>query len=583
MKHFSNQEIARVLFEIGQYLEMQDVVFKPQAYERVSEVIGGMREQIADVYQEGGRRALLDISGIGEGIADVIEELFKKGRSSYYAQLKKKTPVRLSELMSIEGLGPKSIKRLYKELNIRTLKDLQRAAKKGKIRTLEGFGEKSEENILRGIAFVRRSTGRFLLGNASLDVQRIVELLKAVRGVEAVMLSGSLRRRKETVGDADILVISAVPAVVVRSFSSMKEVIRVYAKGTTRSSVKIRSGMNIDLRVVPKKSAGAALNYFTGSKEHNVALRTVAIQKGYKLNEYGLFSVKTGRQVAGKTEQEIYEKLGMQYIEPEMRENNGEIECAQKNALPRLIGYGGILGDLQVQTTWTDGADSIEEMASAAIRHGLEYIAITDHTKRLAMTNGLDEKRLRKQMEEIRRLNALFRKKRIQFRILSGTECDILKDGRLDLSDDILSELDVVGISVHSLFHLSEKEQTERIITAMSNPHADILFHPTGRIIQKREAYALDVNAVIAAAKKTGTVLEANASPERLDLNGEHIRKCIHAGVRLAISSDAHSSEHFSYLDYGVAQARRGWARKKDIINAWPAEKMLKMLKGGAR
>jgi len=354
-------------------------------------------------------------------------------------------------------------------------------------------------------------------------------------------------------------------------------VTRVFAHGETKSAIKLKNGMDVDLRVVPENSYGAALNYFTGSKDHNVALREIAIKKGYKLNEYGLFKGK--KQIAGLTEEEIYKTLGMDYIEPEMREMVGEIGLAQKHKLPKLLDYGDIKGDLQVQTNWTDGSNSIEEMAMAAIAKGLEYIVITDHTKRLAMTGGLDKKRILKQMVTIDELNHKFRVRGSKFKVLKGTECDILKDGSLDLPDKVLEKLDVVGVSVHSLFNLSRQEQTERIKRAMNNPNVDIVFHPTGRLIQRRAAYEVDMEEIVKTAKKTGIILEIDASPERLDLRDQHIRMCVEAGVKMSIDSDAHSINHFDFLEYGVAQARRGWATREDIINAWSVEKMLSFLK----
>ena len=391
---------------------------------------------------------------------------------------------------------------------------------------------------------------------------------------EKAIVAGSVRRMKETVGDADILVISNKPKPIMNFFVNMPEVVQVHVHGNTKSAIKIKSGLNMDLRIVPKESYGAALNYFTGSKDHNVALRQASMKKGYKLNEYGLFKGK--KHIAGKNEEEIYKALSMDYVEPELRENTGEIEAAKAHKLPNLIGYGEILGDLQVQTNWTDGSDSIENMAKAAIAAGLRYIAITDHTKRLAMTHGLDEKRILKQMAEIDRLNKKFAGK---IKILKGSECDILKDGTLDLPDRTLSKLDVVGASVHSYFNMPKKDQTERIKRAISNANVDILFHPTGRIINKRDPYEVDIDEIIKIAKKTGSVMEIDAFPDRLDLKDSHIRKCIKTGVKLSIDSDAHSPVHFACLEYGVAQARRGWAERSDIINAWPLEKMMKFLK----
>lgn len=570
----SNQDIAKILRETGEYLEMQDVPFKPRAYEKAAGVIEGLEEETGDIYRRGGLTALEGIPGVGVSIAEKIEELLKTGRSKYYEGLKEKTPVDLPELSRIEGLGPKSIKKLYKKLGVKSITDLEKAAAAGKIAKLEGFGGKSEENILKGIEFVKSSGGRFVLGFAMPEIRSIESRLKKLADVEKLVVAGSVRRKKETIGDADILVISKNPEPVMDYFVSLPEVVQVHAHGATKSAVKIKSGLNIDLRVVSAASYGAALNYFTGSKDHNVALRHLAIKKGYKLNEYGLFSGT--RRIAGKSEEEVYGALGMDYIEPEMRENTGEIELAKSHELPRLVGYGDLIGDLQIQTNWTDGSDSIESMAKTAAAQGLKYIAITDHTKRLAMTHGLDEKHIVKQWSEIDRLNKKFSGR---LKILKGTECDILKDGSLDLPDSILAKLDVAGVSVHSYFNLPRREQTQRIKRAMENPHADILFHPTGRVVNRRKPYEADMDELVKAAKKTGTVMEIDAYPDRLDLKDEHIRKCVEAGVRMSVDSDAHSPAHFPYLEYGIAQARRGWAEKKDIINAWPPEKMLKLLK----
>jgi DNA polymerase (family 10) len=398
--------------------------------------------------------------------------------------------------------------------------------------------------------------------------------LKELPDVTRVAVAGSLRRRKETIGDIDILAEAKSSKSVMDAFVKFSNVARVLARGDTKSSVKLVSGMQVDLRVVPAESYGAALNYFTGSKEHNVILREMAIRKGLKLNEYGLW--KGSKQVAGRTEEDVYKALGLEYVEPEMREMTGEIEAAHKNKLPKLIGYGELQGDLQVQTDWTDGAASIEEMAKAAAVRGLKYIVITDHTKRLAMAHGLDEVRIVEQMAEIDRVQ---KKLGSRIKILKGTECDILKDGSLDLPDKILSKLDVVGVSLHSFFNLPEAEQTERALRAIRNPHADIFFHPTGRLVGKREACKLDMEKIIRAAKETGTVLEVNSFPERLDLKDEYVRMAVNAGVKLSIDSDAHAPSHFDLLPYGIANARRGWATRADVINAWPLEKMLKFLK----
>jgi DNA polymerase (family 10) len=525
---------------------------------------------------------------VGQSIAEIIEELIKTGRSNAYEELKKETPVRLDELARVEGLGPKSIQKLYKELGVKSLKDLEKAAKAGKIGALEGFGKKSEEKILKGIEFAKGSGARFITGHMMPRIREIVMELENIPGVEKVIIAGSARRRKETMGDADILAISAKPKAAMDNFvEKTSGIMTVIANGATKASIKIKPGINVDLRVVPKESYGAALNYFTGSKDHNVAIRQRALKKGLTLNEYGLFKIgkggeKEGKQVAGRTEEEIYKALGLAYIEPELRENTGEIDAAEREfmkkmpGLPKLIGYGDLKGDLQTQTNWTDGADSIEAMARAAMKLGLEYIVITDHTKRLAMTHGLDEKRIREQWKEIDAVNKKFGGK---IKILKGSECDILKDGKLDLDDETLSKLDVVGVSVHSYFNLTREEQTERVKRAMMNPNVDIFFHPTGRIINRRPPYEIDIEEIIDTARSTGTIMEIDAYPDRSDLKDEYIRKCVEAGVKMSIDSDAHASVHFPFLEYGIAQARRGWAEKRDIVNAWPLEKMLKFLK----
>jgi DNA polymerase (family 10) len=407
-------------------------------------------------------------------------------------------------------------------------------------------------------------------------VTAIIGRLEALPEVREVEIAGSIRRRKETVGDADLLVISHRPEKVMAFFVAMPEVAHVYGQGATKTMVRLENGMDMDLRVVPQGSFGAAFNYFTGSQAHNVALRRIAQDQGLKLNEYGLF--KGDKKIVGKTEEEIYSALGLIYIPPEIREDGGEIEAAKAGQLPDLIERGDLRGDLQIQTTWTDGANSIEEMADEARRLGLEYIAITDHTKSLAMTGGSDEKKLLQQMAEIDRLN----RKLQGITLLKGAEVNINKDGTLDIANEVLAKLDVVGIAVHSHFNLSRKQMTARIKRAMANPHADILFHPTGRVIHKREPYDVDMDEIIATAKKTGTVLEIDAYPDRLDLKDEYIRKAVKAGVELAIDSDAHSAHHIRFLDFGIDQARRGWAEKKDVINTRPVKEFLRSLKGAS-
>lgn len=564
-----NEEIAHIFSNIAVYLQMKnESSFRIRAYEKAAMLIESMTTELSDIYKKDGLEGLTDLPGIGEALAKKIEEMIRTGKLGFYEKLKKQVPVDVEALDRIEGIGPKTILVLYKKLKIKNVKDLEKAARNGRVRRLKDFGAKSEEKILKGISFLKQGSGRYILGDIYPLVMDIESRLNKLPYVEKAIVAGSIRRMKETVGDADILVVSSQPKKVMDYFTKMPEVINIIVKGETKSSVKIENGMDIDLRVVKKNSYGAALNYFTGSKDHNVALRKIALKKGLKLSEYGLFRRK--KQIAGKTEQELYKALGLRYIEPEIRENSGELAASQ----PKLIGYKELKGDLQTQTNWTDGFNSIEEMADAARKQGLDYIVITDHTKSLAMANGLDERRLEKQAREIAKIN-----KKSRITILTGAEVNIKKDGSLDISDKALSKLDVVGAAVHSLFSLQKADMTERIIKAMENPNIDILFHPTGRILQKRPAYEVDMEKIIQTAKDTDTVLEINALPERADLNAEHIRMAVETRAKLAIDSDAHKTTHLEYLKFGIAQARRGWAQKKDIINAHPLKKMLKMIK----
>ncbi len=571
-----NSEIAKILLEVGEYLEMDKASFQSRAYKRAASTIFNLEEKLQDIYEQGGLDGLKNISGIGPSISLKIEELLKTGHLKYYESFKDAVPIKIDELTRIEGIGIKKIKTLYKKLGIKNIDDLEKAARSGKIRKIEGFGSRSEENILKGIEFQRKNAGRFTLGSITPIAEDIAERLRGVSGVSKVVITGSYRRRKETIGDLDFLVVSKSGKKLMDYIVSQPEVERVLANGPTKSSVRLRSGIDVDVRVVPPESYGAALAYFTGSKSHNVSMRLIAQRKGLKLNEYGLF--RGNKRIAGSSEKEIYELLGMDYVFPEMREDLGEIELAKRKKLPNLIKYGSLKGDLQTQSTWTDGSNSIEELARAAIDRGLEYIAITDHTKNLAMTHGLDEKRIRKQMTEIDNLNKKLKGKIV---VLKGTECDILKDGTLDLPDNILRDLDIVGVAVHTYFNLPRKEQMERIKRAIKNPNVDILFHPTGRIINRRAAEDIDIDKLIDIAKITGTILEIDAFPDRLDLKDEYIRKCVNVGVKMSIDSDAHSTNHFGYLDFGIAQARRGWAERKDIINAWPLNKCLEFTKHG--
>jgi DNA polymerase (family 10) len=570
-----NAALARVFRDLAAYLEMDDVPFKPRAYEKAAAAIESADRPLADVYREGGAKALRAIPGVGASMAQKLEELLTTGRCAEHAEYQRHMPVDVAGLTALEGVGPKGVKALYEALRVRTVDDLAAAARAGRIRTLAHFGERSEQNILRALGARSASAGRHLLATVLPVVDDLARRLAAIGGVSQVVVAGSIRRRRETIGDADLLAVARRPAAVMDAFVALPEVAHVLGRGSTRASIRLQSGFQVDLRVVPAASFGAALLYFTGSKAHNVALRQLAMGKGLKLNEYGLF--RDTRRVAGRSEEEVYRRLGLAWIPPELREDQGEIQAAQAGRLPALIKHGALRGDLQTQTDWTDGADSIEAMARAARALGMEYLAITDHTVSLAMTGGADARKLRRQIREIRALD-----RRLDgIRLLAGAEVNIDRDGRLDIDDETLAALDVVGIAVHSHFHLARAEQTARIVRAMHNPHADVLFHPTGRVLQKREPYELDFDAVLAAARATGTVLELDAYPERLDLRDEHLRRAVAAGVPLVIDSDAHSVAHLSYGDrFGIDQARRGWVTAANVLNTRPVDRMLAGLKG---
>ena len=562
-----------ILTEFAELYDMKDVPFKPRAFDRAAESVAATPRDIEEIYKEEGIAGLENIPGVGKGIAERIEEYLTTGKIKEYDRLKKEFPVEIAELTAIEGVGPKLIKLLYQRLKVKNIADLEKAARAGKLRALPRMGEKLEKKILKGIEFKKEGGGRFLLGEALPLARQIRERLLGVKGVKKVELAGSLRRWQETVGDIDILAISDDPEKVCDYFAKMPTVSHVYAKGEKKVLVRLEIGIDADLRVVPPESFGAALQYFTGNKEHNIEVRKIAIKKGYKLNEYGLF--RGEKNIAAWTEEVVYEKLGMDTPPPEIRTNSGEIEAALRHQLPKLLDYGDLRGDLQTQTSWTDGKNSIEEMAKEAEKLGHEYIAITDHTRSLAMTGGSDEKKLLKQMAEVDRIQKKFKK----IKILKGAEVNILKDGLLDIDDKVLAKLDVVGAAVHSLFNLPREKQTERVVRAMENPHLDILFHPTGRIVGRRKPIDISMEKIIEAAKRTGTILEIDAHPWRLDLKDEHIRQAVKAGVKMVIDTDAHSVPELHYLEYGIAQARRGWCQKKDIINTLPLKEFLKQLK----
>jgi len=578
-----NQEIAKILYEIASYLETEEVAFKPQAYEKAAITIETLEDSIEEVYKEGGVKALEKIPGVGKSIAEKIEEYIKTGKIKYYEKLKKKLPIRLDEIVAVEGVGPKKAKKLYQELGIRTIEDLEKAAKQGKMRNLEGFGEKTEKNIIQGIEFLKRSKGRFLLGEILPVAEKIRDELKKRKEIKEVSLAGSLRRRKETIGDVDILAISDDPQKTMDFFVSQPEVVKIWGKGTTRSSVRTKDGFDMDLRIVPAESYGSALQYFTGSKEHNIMTRKIAIEKGLKLNEYGVFKGK--KMIAGKTEEEVYKAIGLPWIPPEIRENQGEIEAALRearsnpNGLPKIIGYDSIKGDLHCHSKWNGGANSILEMAQAAMERGYEYLGIADHTKFLRIEHGLDEEKLAQQRKEIDKLNKKFESQGLKFRLLQGCESNILNNGSIDINDEALSKLDYAIAGIHSNFKMTRKKMTERIIKAMKNPNINIISHPTGRILKRRDEYQIDFDKILRAAKEYNVALEINSFPERLDLKDAYIRRAKEEGVKMIIDTDSHHKDQLGFIEYGIAQARRGWAEEKDIINTRSLNKLVEFFK----
>lgn len=572
-----NQELAKIFYDIANYLEMEEVAFKPYAYQKVAITLETLEQDVEEIYKKGGLKSLHKIPGVGKNIALKIEEYLKTGRIKTYERLKKKTPINLEEMITVEGMGPRKIKILYQKLGIKNLKDLEKAAKSHKIAPLFGFGEKTEKNILEGIAFLKKSKGRFLLGDIMPVVKEVSEELKGLKEVKEISVAGSVRRMKETIGDVDFLIISKNPKKVMDFFVSLPGVIKIWSKGPTKSSIGMKNGFDMDLRVVPSKSYGSALQYFTGSKEHNIATRRIAMAKGLKLNEYGVF--QGSKVVAGRTEKEVYKVIGLPWIPPEMRENEGEIQAALEGKLPKIIDYSDIRGDLHCHSSWDGGTNSIKEMAEAAIAQGYEYLGIADHTKFLRIEHGLNEKQLAQQRKEIEKINYKLQTKNYKLRVLQGCEANIMNDGSIDIKDESLKKLDYVIAGIHSSMKMDRNRMTERIIKAMKNPNVDIISHPTGRIIKRRDEYQIDFDKILRAAKEFNVILEINSSPDRLDLKDINIRKAKNLGVKMIINTDAHHKNQLALIEFGIAQARRGWAEKKDIINTQPLNKLLKFFK----
>jgi DNA polymerase (family 10) len=555
--------------------EDPNVQFRARAYYRAADTIASLSENVTDIYDKYGVNGLLEIPSVGKAIASKIEEYLKTGKMQHLEELKAKMPINIDELYGIEGMGPKTIKMFYDKLQIKNLADLEKAATEGKLKTLPGFTEKKEQDIFKQIEFFKRGKGRLIIGEVYPLVKQIEKRLQHIAGVKNADAAGSIRRMKETIGDIDYLVAASDPEQAIDFFVKMPEVQEILGMGRAKAFVKLASGIDADLLVVPEESWGSALQYFTGNKEHSVQLRKIAISKGLRLNEWGVF--KGDKRVAGKTEEEVYKILGLQWIPPEMRENTGEIELGRQGKVPKLVEYGSLKGDLQVHSENSDGTATIEEMARGAKAFGLDYIAITDHTKSLKLAGGLEEQELLEQADKISQLNDRLREE--EFRILSSAEVNIMKDGSLDIPNTVLDKLDIVGAAIHSHFNLPIETQTERLIKAAKNPSVDILFHPTGRLINKRAGYPLDIEKVIEVAKDTNTVLEIDAHYDRLDLKDEYVRMAVRNGVKLVIDSDAHHPIHYSFLTFGIAQARRGWAIQSDILNTLPADKLLNALK----
>lgn len=567
-----NQFVADILNEIADLLDIKgEIFFKTRAYRIAAQAIEVLEEDIEIVVSED---RLTSISGIGAAIAKKITEIVETGRLEYLEELTKEIPKGLLDLLKIQSLGPKKVASLYRNLGITSIKKLRDACLQGKLRNLDGFGVITELNILRGIALLEKTSGRALLNVAFSDGNNYIEYLKNCDKIDAINIAGSLRRMKETIGDVDILASSNHPNIVMEYFIKYPDVDRVLLKGSTKTSVILYDNLQVDLRVVKKESYGAALQYFTGSKEHNVAMRSLAIKKGFKLNEYGLFDKETETYITGKTEGEIYNKLDLDYIEPELRENSGEIEAAKKKQLPKLVGYDDILGDFHVHSNWSDGSNSIEEIVQVAKNFGYRFVCITDHSQSLRVANGLSESRVDKKIKKIQELN----KKNSDFKIYCGTECDIKADGTMDYRNSVLKKFDVVYGGIHTSFKMDRPTATKRIVKAMENNYVHAVAHPTCRMIERREPFDLDMEEIMDVAKKTDTFLEINAFPDRLDLKDTHVKLAKERGVKVILGSDAHFIANLPFMRFGIATARRGWLEKKDILNTYSTHDIEKIL-----
>jgi DNA polymerase (family 10) len=567
-----NQEIADIFNEIAEFLEFKNEnVFRILAYRRAALNIETLSRDVASLSQQ----ELEEVPGIGKDLAAKVREYLETGRIAKHEELKLGAPPGLLELLRVPGLGPKKAKMLSDKLKVKGIDDLEAAIHAGRLAGLSGFQKKTEENILKGIAFLKRGTERRPLGRV---LPLVEELIRGVRNnapVERIEVAGSIRRWKDTVRDIDILVSSKDPAAVMADFVKLPQTGRVLAHGDTKSSIITNDGVQVDLRVVEEDSFGAALQYFTGSKQHNIKLREMGVRAGLKINEYGVFRVPGDKKIGGKNEEDVYGALKLAFIPPELREDAGEIEAALEGRLPELVALRDIKGDLHVHTKWSDGSHDLDTIVQEAKKRGYGYIAVTDHTKGLGVAHGLDAARL---LEQIRLIDGANEKLR-GFRILKGTEIDIRTDGRLDLGDEVLADLDIVVASIHSGFNQTKEQITKRLLAAIRNPSVTVIAHPTGRLIGERDAYAVDMEAVLKEAAKYGVAMEINAYPLRLDLNDQHVKMAKDYGVPLVIDTDTHVSNQFDFMTYGVSVARRGWVEKKDVLNTLEYEQVIRRMK----
>ena len=574
-----NREIARLLAETADLMEIAgEDAFRVRSFRNGAAAVENYPENLCEIAATNPRR-LTEIPGIGKSLAAAIQEICRRGSFERRDQLLAKYPPTALELLKIQGLGPKTIALLWEHYRVSTVDDLERLCKEQKLRVLPRMGPKLEEKILRSITHYRQSAGRFLLSFADETCRQILEFLAPVEGIERITPAGSLRRGKETVGDLDLLVTGPNASAALDRFTQYPDIVELLSHGSNKASAKIGpQAIQVDIRALPSDSYGAALQYFTGSKEHNIALRNRALKLGYSLSEYGLFTLKDERKVAGRTEEEIYERLGLAWIPPELRENQGEIEAAAEGRLPDLVQFDQIRGDLHTHTTESDGRATLEEMAQAARALGYSYLAITDHSKALAMANGLDETRVIAFARKVRELNA---RGDLGIRLLAGIECDIRRDGTMDLADDALAELDIVIGSIHSYMNLDPAEMTDRLLRALESPYLHVLGHPTGRLLLAREGYAYDFERVAQEAARRNVAFEINASPERLDLYDVRLRAAKALGCRFVIATDAHHPRHLEYMRYGVMMARRGWLQPSDVLNTLSWEELARALRRG--